>query len=185
MHRFFKLGRYALPVLLLMTILMANAVQAQQRPLATPLNSKDPIQITADSLEADNRNQTFLFKGNVKVIQGATEITSDRLKVWYRSDGPDQEPSAGGEARIRDIEADGNVVILFDGRTAKSDQARYSADKGTLTLVGENATIIDGKNTIRGSKITLYRTEDRITVEGDRAGRVEAVIFPGSGAPGD
>lgn len=184
-QRFNRLVPYGLLGLLLITLLVTNAAQAQQAPLSTPLNSKEPIQITADTLEADNRNRTFLFKGNVQVIQGATEITSERLKVWYRSDASNQEPSADGEARIQDIEAEGNVVILFDGRTAKSDQARYSADKGTLTLTGENATIIDGKNTIRGSKITLYRTEDRITVEGNRTGRVEAVIFPGSGAPGD
>lgn len=184
-HRFYRFGRIGLLGFFLAIILVTSEAQAQQSPLSTPLNSKEPIQITADTLEADNRNRTFLFKGNVKVIQGTTEMTSERLKVWYRNDDPDQKPSTDGEARIRDIEADGNVVILFDGRTAKSDQARYSADKGTLTLLGENATIIDGKNTIRGSKITLYRTEDRITVEGNRAGRVEAVIFPGSTAPGD
>ena len=166
-------------------IVLANALQAQESPLATPLNSKDPIQITADTLEADNRDQTFLFQGNVKVVQGSTEITSERLKVWYKSGGDDQasDTSPDGASRIRDIEAEGNVVILFDGRTAKSEQARYSAEKGTLTLLGENATIIDGKNTIRGSKITLYRTQDRITVEGDRPGRVEAVIFPGGKTP--
>jgi lipopolysaccharide export system protein LptA len=147
------------------------------------LNSKEPIQITSDALEADNRNQTFLFKGNVKVIQGSTEITSERLKVWYKSAGDGQEAAPGSASRIQDIEADGNVVILFEGRTAKSEKAHYSAEQGTLTLLGKNATIIDGKNTIRGSKITLYRTQDRITVEGDRPGRVEAVIFPGSDAP--
>lgn len=178
-----QIARFALLGSLLLTMLLTDALQAQERPLATPLNSKEPIQITSDTLEADNRNQTFLFKGNVKVTQGTTEITSEHLKVWYMSEGDAQGTSPGGASRIRDIEAEGNVVILFDGRTAKSQKALYSADQGTLTLLGENATIIDGKNTIRGSKITLYRNQDRITVEGDRPGRVEAVIFPGSDAP--
>jgi len=182
-HRFFRharVGRWILLGGLLLVMLLTEALHAQENPLATPLNSKEPIQITSDTLEANNRDLTFLFKGNVKVIQGTTEITSERLKVWYKNEGGAQGTSPGGASRIRDIEAEGNVVILFDGRTAKSETARYSADKGTLTLLGENATIIDGKNTIRGSKITLYRNQDRITVEGDRPGRVEAVIFPGS-----
>jgi lipopolysaccharide export system protein LptA len=182
-HHFSRRGRvarFALPGVFLLIILLTDALQAQEGPLATPLNNKEPIKITSDTLEADNRNQTFLFKGNVKVIQGSTEITSERLKVWYKSDGGGQGTSPDGASRIRDIEAGGNVVILFDGRTAKSERALYSADKGTLTLLGENATIIDGKNTIRGSKITLYRTQDRITVEGDRPGRVEVDIFPGN-----
>jgi len=72
------------------------------------------------------------------------------------------------------------VVILFDGRTATSDIARYSADNETLTLTGDNATVVDGKNTIRGAKITLYRAKDRITVESSPKGRVEAVFFPKS-----
>ena len=182
-HHFSKPGwvsRCTLPGMLLLAVLFAGASQAQERPLTTPLNSKEPIKITSDTLEADNRNQTFLFKGNVKVIQGTTEITSERLKVWYKNDGGGQGAAPDGASRMRDIEAEGNVVILFDGRTAKSERALYSADKGTLTLLGENATIIDGKNTIRGSKITLYRTQDRITVEGDRPGRVEVDIFPGN-----
>jgi lipopolysaccharide export system protein LptA len=182
-HHFSRRGRvarFALPGVFLLIILLTDALQAQEGPLATPLNNKEPIKITSDTLEADNRNQTFLFKGNVKVIQGSTEITSERLKVWYKNDGGGQGASPDGASRIRDIEAGGNVVILFDGRTARSERALYSADKGTLTLLGENATIIDGKNTIRGSKITLYRTQDRITVEGDRPGRVEVDIFPGN-----
>jgi len=157
--------------------LQSGPLEAQQSPLSSPLNSKEQINITADELNADNRNRTFVFKGNVKVVQGSTVITSDRLKVWYRADNESKD-SAGGDARIQDIEASGNVVILFDGRTAKSDRALYSADKETLTLLGETASIIDGKNTIRGSTITLYRTKDRITVEGGEKGRVEAVFFP-------
>ena len=176
-----------LPGLLLALAMAAGSLQAQESPLASPLNSKTPINITADRLDADNRSRTFVFKGNVKVVQDTTVITSERLKILYVADDgePTTAPDAGG--RIRDIEASGNVVILFDGRTAKSDKALYSADQETLTLIGDKATIIDGPNTIRGSKITLYRAKDRITVEGSREGqgkgRVEVLIFPnGKGA---
>jgi lipopolysaccharide export system protein LptA len=181
-HHFFRrVARYALlPGAFLLVMLLTGTSPAQERPLTTPLDNKEPIKITSDTLEVDNRNQTFLFKGNVKVIQGSTEITSERLKVWYKNNSGGQGASPDGASRIRDIEAEGHVVILFDGRTAKSARALYSAEKGTLTLMGENATIIDGKNTIRGSKITLYRTQDSITVEGDRPGRVEVDIFPGN-----
>jgi len=164
--------------LLLLFALGVGNLEAQQSSLSSPLNNKEQIQITADTLEADNRKQTFVFSGNVKVVQGTTVITSQKLKVWYKSDSGEQATTQNGSSRIRDIEASGNVVILFDGRTAKSDTALYSADNETLTLLGDNATIVDGKNTIRGSKITLYRAKDRITVEGSGKGRVEAVFFP-------
>jgi lipopolysaccharide export system protein LptA len=166
---------------LLLFLLLSGPLRAQHSPLSAPLNSKEPIKITADAMDADNLARTFVFKGNVKVVQGQTVITSEKLKVWYKGDG---DPSAAategapGSSRIRDIEAEGDVVILFDGRTAKSDKALYSADRETLTLLGRNATIIDGKNTISGAKITLYRAEDRITVEGTQKERVEAFFFP-------
>jgi len=178
-HHYFRGDRPILTgVVLLLLALGVGNLWAQQSPLSSPLNSKEEIQISADTLDADNRNQTFLFSGNVKVVQGATVITSDKLKVWYKSGNGEQAAAQNSKSRIRDIEASGNVVILFDGRTAKSDTARYSADNETLTLLGNSATIVDGKNTISGSKITLYRAKDRITVEGSSKGRVEAVFFP-------
>jgi lipopolysaccharide export system protein LptA len=164
--------------LIFLFVLGAGSLQAQQSPLSSPLNNKEKIKISADTLDADNRNRTFVFKGNVKVVQGTTVITSENLKVWYNSNDGEQATTKDGNSRIQDIEASGNVVILFDGRTAKSDTARYSTENETLTLLGDNATILDGKNTIKGSKITLYRAKDRITVEGSRKGRVEAVFFP-------
>jgi lipopolysaccharide export system protein LptA len=182
MHRFFRYNRLksvwiGLGLFLLIGV---EVLQAQQSPLSSPLNSKEQIQIAADQLDVDNRNRTFLFTGNVKVVQGTTVITSEKLKVWYRDEAGEQASPQGGNSRIQDIEASGNVVILFDGRTATSDKARYSTDNETLTLTGDNATVVDGKNTIRGSKITLYRAKDRITVESSPKGRVEAVFFPNS-----
>lgn len=179
-HHYYRSDRAILAGigLLLLFALGVGDLGAQQSPLSSPLSNKEPIQITADALDVDNRNQTFVFSSNVKVVQGSTVITSEKLKVWYKSDSSEEAATQDKKSRIRDIEASGNVVILFDGRTAKSDKALYSADNETLTLLGDNATIVDGKNTIRGAKITLYRAKDRITVEGSSKGRVEAVFFP-------
>ena len=186
-HYPFKWGRrMALATAMLLVLAgLPAALQAQQRPLASPLNSREPIQITADTMEADNRDRTFAFRGNVKVVQGQTVITSERLKVWYRGGEEAPATAAGETGRIQDIEAEGNVEILFDGRTATSDKARYSAEDETLTLLGDQATIIDGPNTISGAKITLYRAQDRITVEGGSKKRVEAFFFPDDAEPSE
>jgi lipopolysaccharide export system protein LptA len=160
----------------------AMPLAAQQGPLSSPLNSKEKIKITSDTLEANNKNRSFLFKGRVKVVQGETVIDSDELFIRYWADKEaSQLPTPTGNNRIERIEARGNVVILFDGRTAKSDKAVYLGDEEILQLIGENSTVIDGPNKITGSKITLYRTEDRIKVEGSPTNpkqRVTAIIFP-------
>ena len=161
---------------------IAMPLAAQQGPLSSPLNSKEKIKITADTLEANNKERRFLFKGRVKVVQGETVIDSDELFIRYRADEEaSQLQTPTGNNKIERIEARGNVVILFDGRTAKSDKAVYLGDEEILQLIGENSTVIDGPNKITGSKITLYRSEDRIKVEGSPNNpkqRVTAIIFP-------
>jgi lipopolysaccharide export system protein LptA len=169
--------------MVLLAGLMAPQSWAQEGRLTNPLNNTEKIHITADTLEADNKEHSFVFRGEVKVVQGETVVTSDALYIRYR---PQEDSQTAEEAddrnRIERIEATGNVVILFDGRTAKSAKAVYDGDQETLQLIGEKSTVIDGPNTISGSKITLYRTEDRIKVESspeNRKDRVTAIIFPG------
>ena len=161
---------------------IATPPAAQEGPLGSPLNSNEKIKITSDTLEANTKERSFLFKGRVKVVQGETVIDSDELFIRYRSDGDaSQSQPPTGNNKIERIEARGNVVILFDGRTAKSDKAVYLGDEEILQLIGDNSTVIDGPNKITGSKITLYRTEDRIKVEGSPDNpkqRVTAIIFP-------
>ena len=169
--------------LLLPPLLATAPLRAQERPLATPLNSTEEIRITSDTLEANNKDRSFVFKGNVKVVQGETVVTSDALYIRYRdTQAPQQTDGAPDNGAIEKIEATGNVVILFDGRTAKTDKAVYRGDQETLQLIGAKSTVIDGPNSIVGSKITLYRNEDRIKVESSSknpADRVTATFFPG------
>ena len=174
--------RLMLVFILLLPLFAAATLRAQGRPLSTPLNSTEKINITSDTLEADNKNRHFIFKGSVKVVQGETVVTSDELFIRYRVTPSGQPAEAATESgKIEKIEARGNVVILFDGRKATTKKAVYLADQETLQLIGEKSTVIDGPNKIVGSKITLYRNEDRIKVESSRsnpADRVTATIFP-------
>jgi lipopolysaccharide export system protein LptA len=41
-----------------------------------------------------------------------------------------------------------------------------------------NATLRDGKNLIKGDKVTVFVNEDRGVVESDPKKRVKAVIYP-------
>ncbi|MDJ0991908.1 MAG: LptA/OstA family protein [Desulfobacterales bacterium] len=171
-------------VLLLLPLITAAALVAQERrPLATPLSTTEKIDITADTLEANTNDRRFIFRGNVKVVQGETVVTSDALYIHYRDDKTTPQTGSEGESgKIEKIEATGNVVILFDGRTAKTDKAVYRSDQEILQLIGDKSTVIDGPNKIVGSKITLYRNEDRIKVESSSknpADRVKATFFPG------
>ncbi len=144
------------------------------------------VRITADRLIVDTKTGSAEFIGKVKAIQGATVITSDRLKVLY-DQGDEKAASGETEAAIRSIITTGNVIIHFDDKVATTDKAVYNSQAGIFTLTGKSTRVTTGDNTITGEKITVDRNNDRMTVEGGANSRVNAVIFAGQdglAAPG-
>lgn len=136
------------------------------------------IQITAQRLISNTRENLAEFIGNVQARQGETLITADRLKIYFsgESKGEDASPAQSLEKLV----ASGNVEIKFDNRLAVAQQAVYITAQRLLILSGPKATVTSGDNTITGQTITFYRDEGRFTVEGGSDGRVNAVILPES-----
>jgi lipopolysaccharide export system protein LptA len=136
--------------------------------------SSEPIHITADRLVTDAKTDSAQFSGNVRAVQGDTEITADRLTVYYQSaSGPSPDPNA---TTIKRIVAQGHVRIAFDNRLAVSEQAVYITAERILVLEGPGSKMISGRNEIVGSKITFFRDDGRVAMEGDGQNRVKAVL---------
>jgi lipopolysaccharide export system protein LptA len=155
----------------------AETASAEERP-----QSGQKIQITADELISSGQDNYAEFIGNVEVIQGTFLIKSDRLRIYYKSFKGDSKTLLLGEESIEKIIATGNVRIWSDDRRAETDQAEYSPVDMVLVLSGENSTVTSGKNSVTGSKITLYRRDGRIKVEGSSGKRVKAIFHQGEQA---
>jgi lipopolysaccharide export system protein LptA len=136
------------------------------------------IKITADNLIANSKENSAEFSGNVKAVQKDTVITSDRLKIFFKS-GTDNNKENPDPDALQKIVITGNVEIKFDKRVAVTQEAVYITQGKRLVLKGPNTKITSGKDTITGEKITLFRDTGRVQVEGSRANRVEAIIYPG------
>jgi lipopolysaccharide export system protein LptA len=133
----------------------------------------DPIEITADKLVTDNQNRSALFSGNVTAVQGDTKLTADELTIVYKS------KSSGESTGTNDIErlkANGHVRIAFDNKLAVSNQAVYIIEERKLVLEGPGSKVISDQDEITGTKITFYRNDGRMTLEGDGQNKVKAVI---------
>ena len=137
-----------------------------------------PIQITANKLITNAAQKYAEFIGDVKASQENLVITSDSLKIYYEGDLINQGQQSSNKEMIKRIVAKGNVEIITDEYVAKTDQAEYDVATMVVVLTGENSTVTSGKNSITGSKITLYRADDRITVEGSTHKRVKALFYP-------
>lgn len=159
----------------------AGPAVSDDKPLAASGADKESekIHITSDSLITDNNASYAEFVGNVQAAQGTTLITSDRLRIYYGSSGSSKDKKITSQDSVKKIMAIGNVTIRFDNKVAVTEQAEYTTETGVIVLTGANSRVTSGSNYVSGEKITLYRNQDKVTVERSKEKRVEAVFYPG------
>ncbi len=150
-----------------------------------------PVQIDAKSLEVHDKSKTATFTGDVKVVQGDTTMTCNRLVVFYG-----QEIGIGGGSQvvastsstndavpdtqnIRRIEAHGDVTILSKDQSATGDLGVYDLASKTITLSG-NVVVSQGNNVIHGGVVIVDTVTGNAHVEPapGASGRVRALIIP-------
>jgi len=127
--------------------------------------SRAPIDITSDTVEADQKRVTF--KGNVVAKQEDVTLYANALVIVY-----DQETK-----KLKEIIATGNVKVVQQDRRATGQKVTFDQDKNKLILDGD-AVVREGTNVIRGERITFYVEEGRSVVEPGKGGRVSTSITP-------
>ncbi|OGP93032.1 MAG: lipopolysaccharide transport periplasmic protein LptA [Deltaproteobacteria bacterium RBG_16_47_11] len=129
--------------------------------------SRAPIDITSDTVEADQKTNTVTFKGNVIAKQEDTTLYANTLTILY-------DPNT---KKLKEIVAVGNVKVVQLDRRATGQKATFDQDKNKVVLDGE-AVVREGTNVIRGERITFYVDEERSVVEPVKGGRVSTSITP-------
>ena len=133
-----------------------------------------PIEITADSLEVRQDQQTAVFSGNVTAIQGEIILRADQVTVHYAV--------GGGGSTINRIDAQGNVFFSTATETAQGQTGTYDVVNGIITLTG-SVVLTTGENVVRGNRLVLNLVAGTSTVEGgppEDGGRVRGLFVPGN-----
>lgn len=173
-----------------LTGLMAVSGAAQDMKM----DSRQPIEITADSLEVMQQEQMAEFSGNVVAVQGNIRIASDRMKVFYRSG----DEAKGDAQAVSRIEVHGNVFISSPTETARGKQGIYDVDANHLTLMGD-VVLTRGENVVKGETLKYDLTSGKSQIvgsgdtaggsagnaEGGKKGRVRGLFVPGSEKTGE
>ena len=156
------------------------AIQAETSPVGG-VAKKEKIHISSESLVVNDSEKYAEFIGNVKAVQGNTEIISNRLKIYYEGNPRKSSGEASGNAgatgdSIKKIVAIGNVKISFDDTVAESREAVYTTSDRILVLSGPNSKVTKpSSGEISGSKILINRDTGQIKFEGN----VEGIFFSG------
>lgn len=155
-----------LTALLAFTILSVNSFAKETKETAKAGEAaRKPVTVTSDTMEAISNENLVIFRGNVVATEDFT-LCSDELHIRY------------SESRdVKEIEASGNVRIFKDDKTSTSDKAVYDRAERKITLTGK-PQVKQCTDTIKGDRITVFLDEDNAVVEGDKGGRVKAVIMP-------
>jgi len=146
----------------------------------TGKKQSEAIRITSDKMEVKDQKGTVVFSGNVVAKKGNLTIYSDVLEVYYakktgQKAGSDQQ-GAKDKRKLKKIVARGHLRIVQGKRRATAREAVYYKPQEKIVLI-KDARIWDGKNTIKGDKVTLFVNENRSVVESSGKDRVEAVVY--------
>ena len=134
---------------------------------AFDFNKKDPIYITADWMEVDQKKNSITYMGRVVAIQNEMTMRSETLTAYY---DPEMK-------QMKQIIAEGKVNAVQGNRVATGEKAVFDDKAKTVTLTG-SPVMRQGNSQVKGARIVYFIEQDRSTVEGDGKARVEATVFP-------
>lgn len=134
---------------------------------AFEFNKKEPIYITSDWMEVDQKKNTITYKGKVVTIQSEMTMRSETLTAVY---DPEMK-------QIKQIIAEGKVNAVQGNRMATGSRAVFDDQAKTVTLTG-NPVMRQGNSQVTGSRIIYYIDQDRAVAEGKDSVRVQVTIFP-------
>ena len=140
-----------------------------------------PIEITADRLEANDGEKMVLFSGNAVAVQGDRVIKAEKIFLYYKNEGRDSGKndlkSMGRAGDLEKIEARGQVSVSQGERIVTGEQAVYYQEAQKIVMTG-NAVMHQGNSIVRGDKIEVFLDENRGVVEASETKRVKATIYP-------
>ena len=159
------------PKAILAQLHAAAAARDEAKPKSSAggfeLNNKDPIYITSDWMEVDQKKNTITYKGRVVMVQAEMTMRSEALTAHY---DPEMK-------RMAQIIAEGKVNATQGDRVAIGEKAVFDDKAKTVTLTG-SPIMRQGNNQVSGTKVIYFMEQDRAVAEGDGKIRVQATIFP-------
>ncbi len=154
----------------------ANARTSPAQSVSTVLVQTDksgkvmPVAVTAGRLTYTDSERRAYFEGGVVAMSADFSVHSEQMEVFLAPRGPAASgggQSLGGAARLDRIVARNQVLVTQPTRRATGNQLVYIAADDKFVLTGGPPSIFDAEHgKITGVSLTLFRTDDRVLVEG-------------------
>jgi lipopolysaccharide export system protein LptA len=131
-------------------------------------DTKQAVEIVADSFTISQNRGSAEFVGNVVVGQGDLRLSAGKIEVEYAV----EDGLATG--RIGQMVASEGVTVVSGTEAAEAQRATYSIDQGKILLEG-NVLLTQGENALSGQKIVIDLRDGSAQV----LGRVKTIFNAG------
>lgn len=172
--------------LVLSALAFASAAEAQARRGASPLipggNSRAPVSIDAEKLEYFDKEQKFIYSGNVIAKQGDAMIRAPTMTIFLERDAvrkPDGQEQAAANDQIKRIEACCKVVVTSKEQVGTGERGVYDKQNNKVFLYG-NPVLTQGPNVVRGGPDGVLEYDLASGRANIKGGRVQSIFTPGS-----
>lgn len=141
--------------------------------LAAESIAQQPITITADRAEIDERQGISTYTGNVVLTQGEVRMEADRLLVYTKGGDLERITAEGDPVRFQQTRSDEEPLH------GHSQRMRFDAGTEILWLL-DKAEFWQGPNRFSGERIQYDRRQSRVSAsQGENGGeRVQVTIQP-------
>jgi lipopolysaccharide export system protein LptA len=178
-------------IALMLSLAYPCLVAGQTLPVG--VDSKQPVEITADNLKVLQKDQVAVFEGKVEAVQGTTHLNADKMTVYYHGND-DKEKKAelakkAAEPAVSKILVEGHVFMANPRETASGHEGTYDVDAATVTLTGD-VVLTRQQNVLRGNKLVYNMDNGKSELFGGtpgennptqpgKGGRVKGLFVPG------
>lgn len=142
---------------------------------ALPTDSDFPMQVTADSSLINYKTGVNVYEGNVKVVQGSSQLFADKVITQNNSDHKIGVATAYGYKKLAEYIT--TPKVGDQPLDAKADVITFYPPTSKAVLTG-NVTVNQGENNFHGPVI-IYNIKDQIvTVPPTKDGQATIIIEP-------
>lgn len=127
------MGRHFSPSVAVLALALLTPATA----VALSTDRDQPIEIEADSAEADDAKKVTIYRGDVIIVQGSLRITGSEVTIYYSKDGDFTKMiTTGSPSRFRQL-PDGQEDVDANYQRAQASRMEYYKEKDLIVLLGD------------------------------------------------
>jgi len=123
---------------------------------STQDNASLPVEATADNLQVNSQENSAVFTGNAKVVQGILNLSANTITVFFEEE----------EKNISAVDALGSVKFTNGEESAEASSANFNVATQTIQFTG-NVILRQAQTVLTGNQLTYNITTGRSKMTGN------------------